>query len=203
MFIHPRQLSLNTGIKDSKLNKEYVKRREVRMYLVSACLAGVACRYDGKGHVDSKVMEIVNKGEAILVCPEVLAGLPTPRPRCEKRANEANKLYHRNCNISETQLNKEYELIKNNLLQIICEDGRDLSKEFIQGAQKVLEIAKAANITTAVLKSKSPSCGKGFIYDGSFTGTLIEGNGVTAELLLQNGIKVITENELTGYSAVN
>ncbi len=166
------------------------------MYIVSACLAGVQCRYDGKGYVDTTIMEIVNKGEAILVCPEVLAGLPTPRPRCERRVNEANKQTNNKREIFDTQINKEEGAIEDNQIQIICEDGRDLSKEFFQGAQKVLEIAKAANITMAILKSKSPSCGKGFLYDGSFTGTLTKGNGVTAELLLQNGIKVITEDEL-------
>lgn len=166
------------------------------MYLVSACLAGIPCRYDGKGFVDKTVMDLVNQGEAILVCPEVLAGLPTPRPRCERRADEANKQTNNKRERFDTQINKEEGVIEDNQIQIICEDGRDLSKEFFQGAQKVLEIAQAANITMAILKSKSPSCGKGFIYDGSFTGTLTKGNGVTAELLLQNGIKVITEDEI-------
>ena len=165
------------------------------MYLISACLAGVPCRYDGKSFVDKTVMDLVNQGEAILVCPEQLAGLPTPRPRCERRADEANKQTN-NKESFDTLINKEERMIDINQIQIICEDGRDLSKEFFQGAQKVLEIAKAANITMAILKSKSPSCGKGFIYDGSFTGTLTKGNGVTAELLLQNGIKVITEDEI-------
>lgn len=165
------------------------------MYLVSACLAGVPCRYDGKSFIDKTVMDLVNQGEAILVCPELLAGLPTPRPRCERRAKEANKQTN-NKEGFDTLINKEKRMIDINQIQIICEDGRDLTKEFFQGAQKVLEIAKAANITMAILKSKSPSCGKGFIYDGSFTGTLTKGNGVTAELLLQNGIKVITEDEI-------
>ncbi len=166
------------------------------MYLVSACLAGIQCRYDGKGSVDTTVMEIVNKGEAILVCPEVIAGLPTPRPRCERRANEVNKQFNNKCDLLDTKINKEEAVIEKNQIQIICEDGRDLTKEFYQGAQKVLELAKANNITMAILKSKSPSCGIGFIYDGNFTGTLTKGNGVTAELLLQNGIKVVTENEV-------
>ncbi|MFT4143767.1 MAG: DUF523 domain-containing protein [Mobilitalea sp.] len=167
------------------------------MYLISSCLAGVQCRYDGKGYVDKTVMEIVNRGEAILVCPEVLAGLPTPRPRCERREYKANNQDENKNDLSDAQTNKEGEGITENQIRIICEDGRDLSKEFQLGAQKVLAIAKEADVTLAILKSKSPSCGKGVIYDGSFTGTMTEGNGVTAELLLQNGIKVITEKELT------
>ena len=137
------------------------------MKLVSACLAGVKCRYDGSAKPCKKVIELVKKGQAIPVCPEQLGGLPTPRIASEQKGNKV--------------FNKE---------------GKDLTKEFEKGAQEALNIAKIAGCKEAILKSKSPSCGFGLIYDGSFTGTLIKGDGVFAELLKANNIKVMTEEEI-------
>lgn len=137
------------------------------MVLVSACLAGVPCRYDGNSKGVPQVIELVNRGEAIPVCPEQLGGLTTPRVSCEICGHKV--------------MNKE---------------GRDCTAEFELGAERTLAIAKALGITKAILKANSPSCGCGKIYDGTFSGVLINGNGRTAELLIKNGIKVYTEEDL-------
>lgn len=142
------------------------------MYLVSSCLAGVNCRYNGSNTENKIIVELVKRGLAIPVCPEQLGGLPTPRACCEIVISE------------------------NGEMKIISQDGQDVTKEYIEGARKTLEIAKVIGIKKAILQSRSPSCGCGMIYDGSFQGKLKKGNGVTAELLLSNGIDVITENEL-------
>ncbi len=145
------------------------------MYLVSACLAGVNCRYDGKDSADERVMELVNQGKAIPVCPEQLGGLSTPRISCERVNQPGDK-------------------------KIINKEGIDRTEEFYLGAERTLAIAKALGIKKAIMKSKSPSCGCGQIYDGTFSGTLIQGNGMAVELLLRSGIEVITEKDLTDNS---
>jgi len=137
------------------------------MKIVSACLAGINCRYDGNSKPNEKVIELVKQGKAILVCPEQLAGLTTPRTPAEEK-NE----------------------------KIITKDGKDLTKEFQKGAQEALKIVKLSNCKEAILKAKSPSCGCGKVYDGSFTGKLISGDGVFTKLLKENNIKVITEEDL-------
>ncbi len=145
-------------------------------YIVSACLAGELCRYDGKSNTDEKIKTLVDGGSAITICPEVLGGLSVPRTRCELRINV------------------------NGTAEIIGEDNNDYTECFIRGAFLSLEIARKNNITQAILKSKSPSCGCGLIYDGTFTGMLVAGNGITAELFIQSGIEVFTgeqfENDL-------
>ncbi|HWT74531.1 MAG TPA: DUF523 domain-containing protein [Mobilitalea sp.] len=141
------------------------------MYLVSACLTGYNCRYDGKNSENNKITELVRQGKAIAVCPEQLGGLPTPRACCEIIANN------------------------DGTEKVMTKDGLDLIIEFMDGALKTLEIAKAKGIKRAIFKSKSPSCGCGQIYDGTFSGVLIEGNGLAAELLIKNGIEVLTEKD--------
>lgn len=141
------------------------------MILVSACLAGVNCRYDGDNNYNEKIMDLVKKGEAILVCPEQLGGLSTPRNPSEIK----------------TVLGKR--VVVNNI-------GVDVSKNFENGALEVLRLAKELNITKAILKANSPSCGKGTIYDGTFSKKKISGNGITAQLLIENGIEVLTELEI-------
>lgn len=131
--------------------------------LVSACLAGVKCRYDGRANTDKEVIKLVKQGKAILVCPEQLGGLPTPRPAAE--------------------------IIKG---RVKDKDGSDYTAQFKKGAQKALKIAKIVNCEKAYLKANSPSCGFGKIYDGSFSGKLIKGNGVFAGLLKKNKIKIIS-----------
>ena len=132
------------------------------MFLVSACLAGFRCRYDGKIVPDESVVDLVRSGKAIPVCPEQMRGLPCPRTACERTASG----------------------------RVIDRDGFDRTEAFENGAREVLRLARIYGCTHAILKARSPSCGKGTIYDGSFSGTLIKGNGVTAELLEQNGIAV-------------
>lgn len=141
------------------------------MYLVSACLAGAPCRFDGKSKEVQQIMELVNRGEAVPVCPEQLGGLTTPRVSCEICGDK-----------------------------VINKEGRDCSAEFELGAERTLAIAKALGITKAILKAKSPSCGCGKIYDGTFSGTLIDGSGRAADLLMKHGIKVYTENDLSEIS---
>jgi len=141
-------------------------------YIVSACLAGERCRYDGNSNTVDAVKSLVDNGFAIPLCPETLGGLPVPRIKCELRKKDDGSS------------------------EIIGEDGGDYTDPFTRGALILLETAKIHCITQAILKSKSPSCGSGFIYDGTFSGKLIKGNGVTADLFIKSGINVITENEL-------
>jgi uncharacterized protein YbbK (DUF523 family) len=135
-------------------------------YIVSACLCGENCRYDGKSTLSEKVRKLVDEGKAIMVCPEVKGGLPIPRHPCE---------------------------ISNN--KVVNTQNEDKTEEFISGAEKVLELAKKHNIKKAILKEKSPSCGSSFIYDGTFSKKLIKGQGITTSLLRENGIEVISDEE--------
>ena len=136
--------------------------------LVSACLLGEACRYDGASRPCANVIKLKETHTLIPVCPEVMGGLPTPRPASEIQADGSLR------NI----------------------EGADVTAEYRRGAEAVLAIAREQGATVAILKEKSPACGVGRVYDGSFTGTLREGNGVCAELLLQNGIRVLGETEI-------
>jgi uncharacterized protein YbbK (DUF523 family) len=137
------------------------------MKIVSACLAGINCRYNGSSKPCEKVLELIRNGEAIPLCPEQLGGLSTPRTPCEQRDNK-----------------------------IINKFGVDLTDKFMQGVAESLKIADLCNCDIAILKSKSPSCGYGKIPDGTFSGRLIEGNGIFAQALYDRGIKVITEEDL-------
>ncbi len=132
------------------------------MILVSACLAGYRCRYDGAVHVNERVAALIRSGQAVPICPEMLGGLPCPRVPCERRPDGT----------------------------VITEDGTNKTEAFALGAEETLRIAKLYGCDTAILKARSPSCGKGSIYDGTFSGTLTDGNGVTADLLQSCGIRV-------------
>ena len=137
------------------------------MKIVSACLAGIKCAWDGEARPCQKVIDLVKQGKAIPVCPEQLGGLTTPRTPAEQRGSK-----------------------------FITKDGEDVTAQFERGAEEVLKIAKLSGCKEAILKSKSPSCGSGKVYDGTFSGTLIDGDGVAAELLKQNNIRVFTEDEI-------
>ncbi len=139
------------------------------MILVSACLVGRYCRYDGGTCKVDWVIDLVDKGLATTICPEAFGGLSTPR--------------------------NPSEIICKHPLKILNDIGEDITGNFVEGAQKSLDIAKSVNATCAILKSKSPSCGKGKIYSGNFDGSLIDGNGVTVDAFIKNGIKVFNENE--------
>ncbi|MCP4153905.1 MAG: DUF523 domain-containing protein [bacterium] len=137
------------------------------MKLVSACLAGLECAYDGHHRRCDGVIELVKAGCALPVCPEQLGGLTTPRPRAEKRNNK-----------------------------VFTEYGIDVTPQFEKGANEALKLAKTVNCTEAIMKANSPSCGTGKIYYGTFSGKLIDGDGVCVELFKKNNIRVITEKEL-------
>ena len=137
------------------------------MMLVSACLLGCVCRYDGQSKPHPLAQELARRGLAVPVCPEQLGGLSTPRNPSERRGD-----------------------------RVVMNDGRDVTAEYRRGAEEALRLARLYRCTAAVLKERSPSCGKGRIYDGTFTGTLTAGDGVTAELLTAGGIKVYGESEL-------
>ncbi len=148
------------------------------MKLCSACLLGVKCAWDGKDrYKNEKVLELAKKEILIPVCPEQLGGLPTPRVPQEIQGGTGNDVLSGKCKV----INKE---------------GKDVTEYFIKGAYEVLKIAKLLGIREFIAKQKSPSCGCGKTYDGTFTGTIIKGDGVTASLLKKNGIKVITEEDL-------
>lgn len=135
--------------------------------LVSACLLGIDCKYSGGNNYNEKVLEYIKDYEVIPVCPEIMGGLSTPRPPSERVGNK-----------------------------VINNQNIDVTKEYIKGANETLKLAKLFDAKKALLKAKSPSCGKGKIYDGTFSGVLTEGNGVTAKLLKDNGIEVISEQDL-------
>jgi len=137
------------------------------MKICSACLLGIKCRYNGKSKRDKKILELAKKEILIPVCPEQLGGLPTPREPAEQKGK-----------------------------RVITKSGKNVTKKFKKGARQVLKIVKLFGVREAILKQKSPSCGCGQIYDGTFSGKIIKGNGVTAALLKRNGIKVISEEEL-------
>ena len=140
-------------------------------YLISACLAGKKCNYKGEANVVKKLKELYLKGDAILVCPEVLGGLKTPRKAAEVLTFQEK-------------------------LTVKTISGKDVTEAFIIGAGKALKVAKENKITTAILKARSPSCGCSQIYDGTFSKKIVNRDGITAALLKLNGIKVITEEEI-------
>ncbi len=138
------------------------------MYLVSACLVGINCKYDGGNNYNDDIMKLVESGQAILVCPEQLGGLTTPRYPSEIKQ-------------------------ENGIRKVINNHEEDVTENYERGAQETLELAKKLNIKKAILKARSPSCGCGLIYDGTFSKSKIEGNGITAQLLLDNGFEIFNE----------
>lgn len=137
------------------------------MRICSACLLGINCAWNGSNKLNEKILELSKKEVLIPICPEQLGGLPTPRIPCEQIGNK-----------------------------VVSKNGEDATAQFEKGAEETLKIAQIFNCKEAILKSKSPSCGSGLVYDGSFSGNLIKGNGVTTSLLKKNGIKVISEENL-------
>lgn len=136
------------------------------MILISACLVGMNCKYNGKNNYNEKALELVKSGQAIPICPEQLGGLSTPR------------------NPSEIK-------IINNKKHVIDNKNNDVTEAFEKGANEVLNLAKKLNIKKVVLQSRSPSCGVEKIYSGEFDGKLIDGNGILAQLLIENNIEVV------------
>ena len=141
------------------------------MKLVSACLIGVNCNFEGKNWLNPKLFEEFAKGGLFPVCPEVLGGLPIPRVPAEIKGGDGSDVLRGRA-------------------KVITEKGVDVTCEFIKGAQEVLRIAQSIGAKEALLTEKSPSCGCGMIFDGSFSNKFTAGDGVTAALLKKNGIKV-------------
>lgn len=135
-------------------------------YIVSACMAGISCRYDGLSKINEYISNLIKKGIAIPLCPEQLGGLPTPREGCECK-------------------------IINGDMHVVTASGKDFTKNYQRGAETVLEFAKKYNIKKAILQKNSPSCGVR-AYDGTFSHTLGSYSGITAKLLMDNGIEAIS-----------
>ncbi|MBE6158118.1 MAG: DUF523 domain-containing protein [Firmicutes bacterium] len=136
------------------------------MILISACLIGMNCKYDGGNNYRDTLLDLVKSGKAIPICPEQLGGLKTPRYPSEIK----------------TINGKKYVFNKKN---------EDVTEEFVRGAEEVLKLAKELNVDKVILQSRSPSCGVGKIYSGNFDRELIDGNGITAQMLIDNNIEVI------------
>lgn len=136
--------------------------------LVSACLLGCPCRYDGQSKQHPEVEALRERGhELIAVCPEVQGGLPTPRPPAERQADG----------------------------QVVNREGTNVTAQYQRGAEIALQTAWEQDCALAILKERSPSCGSGEIYDGTFSGRLVSGDGVTVQLLRQAGIRVLGESQ--------
>ena len=135
--------------------------------LISACLLGVRCRYDGQSKKYDGVERLVGKYNLIPVCPEIMGGLQTPRAPAERVGD-----------------------------RVVCDDGCDVTAQYQRGAQEVLRLARLFSCSLAILKANSPSCGSKRVYDGTFSRNLVDGMGVTAQLLSENNIRVIDETEI-------
>ncbi len=146
------------------------------MLLVSACLAGVKCKYNAGDNYNESVARLVKKGKAVLVCPEQLGGLSTPREPAEILQSSG-----RNVLLDEAK--------------VITESGQDVTRAFLKGAEETLKIAELVGAKGAILKEGSPSCGSSLIYDGSFKSRKKSGEGVTAALLKIKGYAVCSEED--------
>lgn len=140
-------------------------------YLVSACLCGINCKYNGKNNLNEICLKLFKEGKAVLVCPEQLGGLGTPRDPSE--------------------ISKD---------KVISIKGKDVTEKFEKGAEKTLKIAKTLGIKKAILKEGSPSCGINYIYDGKFRGKRVKGCGVTATLLKNNNIQIVSSEDLNKFT---
>lgn len=147
-----------------------------RKIIISACLAGIPCRYDGSHRAIPELCRLVREGEAVPVCPEILGGLATPRPPAEIRGGDGCAVIAGSARVSTL-------------------DGNDLSEAYLAGAAAMHRFAAGLGCKTAVLKDRSPSCGVREIYDGSFAGALRPGSGVAACYLRSRGIEVLTADE--------
>lgn len=147
-------------------------------YIVSACLAGVACTYKGQHKLRRPIRKLVDDGSAIAACPEVMGGLPIPRENSEIVGGDGRDVLAGKA-------------------KIITISGIDISKNYIRGSRAILKLAKSSRIKKAILKANSPACGFGHIYDGTFRRKLKKGSGVLAALLRQNGLRITNERQYT------
>ena len=135
--------------------------------LISACLLGAQCRYDGQSKPVLEMVALSEQFDLVPLCPEQLGGLPTPRDASERQGS-----------------------------RVVMRTGADVTDAYTRGAQQALALAQRFGCTAALLKQRSPSCGHGEIYDGTFTGTRVAGDGVTAALLGAHGIRVYGEDDI-------
>ena len=135
--------------------------------LISACLLGASCRYDGAAKPHPLAQALAERHQLVPVCPEQLGGLPTPRPPAERQGE-----------------------------RVVTRAGGDVTAQYRRGAEEALALCRLLDCQAAVLKERSPSCGSGEIYDGTFTGTRVPGDGVTAETLRAQGIRILGETQI-------
>jgi uncharacterized protein YbbK (DUF523 family) len=148
------------------------------MRLISACLLGIRCAWDGQDvYKNGEAIKLLNSETLIPVCPEQLGGLKTPRAPQEIQRGTGEDVLDGKC-------------------KVLNIDGEDVTREFISGAEETLKIARLFHIEEFIAKSRSPSCGCRKIYDGTFSRKLIDGDGVTTALLKRNGIRIMTEEDL-------
>ena len=147
--------------------EKFVFSKQRPKLLVSACLLGENCKYNGGNNYNEKVVALRKYFDFVPICPECFGGLPIPRVPSEIAGD-----------------------------RVLSKDGTDLTEAFRDGAEKSLYVAGESNCSVAVLKERSPSCGFGKIYDGTFTGTIVKGNGFTSDLLYKNGIRIYGESEI-------
>jgi uncharacterized protein YbbK (DUF523 family) len=147
------------------------------MIVVSSCLAGLAVRYNESHCLDDRIKQLIDRGEAVSVCPELLGGFSIPREPAEIVGGDGK------------------DVLKGTA-RVVTKSGTDVTEQYIKGAYLTLRKVTELHATAVVLKENSPSCGSNNIYNGAFNGEKIEGSGVTAALLETNGIKVVSEEKL-------
>jgi uncharacterized protein YbbK (DUF523 family) len=154
-----------------------VKLPEEGPVLLSACLAGVPCTHAAEAKTRPWALELVATGRAVTVCPEVAGGLPIPRPEAEIQGGDGAAVLSGDA-------------------RVVNLEGEDVTSSYLRGADAALAAAGRSGATLAVLKARSPSCGCGRIYDGAFSGTLTDGDGVTAAALKRAGVEVVSDEEI-------
>lgn len=145
--------------------------------LVSACLLGLPTAYDGRGHPVPELIRLAARGRVIPVCPEMAGGLPLPRPPAEIVGGDGGD-------------------VLDGRARVVTIDGQDVTEMFVRGAERALALARRYGVRLAVMKARSPSCGPAGIYDGTHSGHLVPGEGVTVALLRRAGVTVISEEEI-------
>lgn len=146
------------------------------MIMVSACLAGINCKYNGNHNYNAQICEFLKGHPYFLVCPEVMSGLAIPRLPCEMVGGTGLEVLEGKARVLNTR-------------------GVDETLRFIDGAKTCLALARLNQVTRAILKNRSPSCGCGQVYDGTFSSCVIPGDGVTTAALKFNGIEVLSEDD--------
>jgi uncharacterized protein YbbK (DUF523 family) len=174
---HERVPRLRSHLGSAPHRLDAVKLPEDGPVLISACLAGVPCTHAAEAKTRAWALRLVATGRAVTVCPEVAGGLPIPRPESEIAGGSGGDV-----------LDGE--------ARVVTVDGEDVTTNYRRGADAALAAAARSGAALAVLKARSPSCGSGAVYDGSFSGTLIEGDGVTAAAMKRAGVAVVSDEDV-------